>query len=95
MGILHRYCVIEALANPAQQRLKTDDTNIGQWLESLSKFCGFVFKKYPIQLEGILQYVLVQPIFSLFSERVWVPRGTVALTFFHLRRLFSDTLSIS
>lgn len=40
------FCIIEALANPAKQRLKTDDTNLGSWLESLAKFCGFVFTKY-------------------------------------------------
>ncbi|XP_046852760.1 THO complex subunit 2-like [Xenia sp. Carnegie-2017] len=54
------YCIIEALANPEKERLKLDDTNISEWLKSLAIFCGTVFKKYSIELTGLLQYVANQ-----------------------------------
>ena len=51
------FVIVEALANPDKQRLKASDINVGLWLNSLSKFCGFVFRKYSIELSGLLQYV--------------------------------------
>lgn len=33
---------------------------ISTWLQSLSSFCGAVYKKYPIDLGGILQFVANQ-----------------------------------
>ncbi|XP_068267883.1 THO complex subunit 2 isoform X1 [Nyctibius grandis] len=54
------YCVIEALANPEKERMKHDDTTISSWLQSLASFCGAVFRKYPIELAGLLQYVANQ-----------------------------------
>ncbi|XP_066227917.1 THO complex subunit 2-like [Saccopteryx leptura] len=54
------YCIIEALANPEKERMKHDDTTISSWLQSLASFCGSVFRKYPIDLAGLLQYVANQ-----------------------------------
>lgn len=34
--------------------------SISLWLQSLSTFCGAVYKKYNIELTGILQYVANQ-----------------------------------
>lgn len=42
---LLRYCLVEGLANPAKQRLKAGDTNLGMWLESLAKFCGYFLRE--------------------------------------------------
>ncbi|XP_077163774.1 THO complex subunit 2 isoform X2 [Paroedura picta] len=53
------YCIIEALANPEKERMK-HDTTISSWLQSLASFCGAVFRKYPIELAGLLQYVANQ-----------------------------------
>ncbi|XP_051034601.1 THO complex subunit 2 isoform X3 [Phodopus roborovskii] len=54
------YCIIEALANPEKEKMKHDDTTISNWLQSLASFCGAVFRKYPIDLAGLLQYVANQ-----------------------------------
>lgn len=54
------YCLIEALSSPDKQRLKHDGTSISLWLKSLASFCGSVFKKYNIELCGLLQYVANQ-----------------------------------
>ncbi|XP_030637187.1 THO complex subunit 2 [Chanos chanos] len=54
------YCIIEALANPEKERMKHDDTTISSWLQSLASLCGAVFRKYPIELAGLLQYVTNQ-----------------------------------
>ncbi len=54
------YAIIEALNNPEKDRTKHDGTSISLWLTSLSNFCGAVFKKYNIELTGILQYVANQ-----------------------------------
>ena len=49
------YSIIEALNNPEKDRTKHDGTSISLWLQSLSNFCGAVYKKYNIDLTGILQ----------------------------------------
>ncbi|MFT7796093.1 THO complex subunit 2-like [Arapaima gigas] len=54
------YCIIEALANPEKEKMKHDDTTISAWLQSLASLCGAVFRKYPIELAGLLQYVTNQ-----------------------------------
>ncbi|XP_062856432.1 THO complex subunit 2 isoform X2 [Trichomycterus rosablanca] len=54
------YCIIEALANPEKEKMKHDDTTISSWLQSLASLCGAVFRKYPIELGGLLQYVTNQ-----------------------------------
>ncbi|XP_076878905.1 THO complex subunit 2 isoform X2 [Brachyhypopomus gauderio] len=40
--------------------MKHDDTTISSWLQSLASLCGAVFRKYPIELAGLLQYVTNQ-----------------------------------
>uniref|UniRef100_A0A0K2TBN1 THO complex subunit 2 n=1 Tax=Lepeophtheirus salmonis TaxID=72036 RepID=A0A0K2TBN1_LEPSM len=54
------YSIIEALNNPDKDKSKHDGTSISSWSQSLSNFCGSVFKKYNIELTGILQYVANQ-----------------------------------
>ncbi|KAK2503524.1 hypothetical protein MC885_006227 [Smutsia gigantea] len=54
------YCIIEALANPEKEKVKHNGTTISSWLQSLASFCGAVFRKYPIDLAGLLQYVANQ-----------------------------------
>ncbi|CAN8032951.1 unnamed protein product [Ixodes persulcatus] len=54
------YCVAEALCNPEKDRMKHDGTSISLWLQSLASFCGAVFKKYSIDLTGLLQLVANQ-----------------------------------
>ena len=53
------YSIIEALNNPEKDRTKHDGTSISLWLQSLSNFCGAVYKKYNIDLTGILQACLI------------------------------------
>ena len=53
-------CIIEALGSPQKERMKYNDTNISQWLKGLSSFCSNIFKKYSIELTGLLQYVANQ-----------------------------------
>ena len=64
------YCLIEALASVQRNRFKHDGTSISQWLQSLSAFSGAVFKKYNIELTGLLQFVAnqlkAQKRFSIF-----------------------------
>ena len=54
------FCVIECLADPNKEKMKQSDTNISDWLQSLSQFCGAVFKKYPTEITGLLQYIANQ-----------------------------------
>ena len=54
------YSIIEALNNPDKDRTKHDGTSISLWLQSLSNFCGAVFKKHTLDLTGLLQYVANQ-----------------------------------
>ncbi|GFQ66742.1 THO complex subunit 2 [Trichonephila clavata] len=54
------YCVIEALGNSEKDRMKHDGTSISIWLQSLASFGGAVFKKYPIDISGLLQHVANQ-----------------------------------
>jgi hypothetical protein len=54
------YCLIETLASADRDRFKHDGTSISLWLQSLASFCGAIFKKYNIELTGLLQYVANQ-----------------------------------
>lgn len=54
------YCVLEALSNPGKERTNSDGTTISLWLTSLSAFCGAVYKKYSMDLTGLLQYIANQ-----------------------------------
>lgn len=54
------YCLVETLAGADRDRLKHDGNSISLWLQSLASFCGAIFKKYNIELTGLLQYVANQ-----------------------------------
>ena len=43
-----------------KERMKHEDTNLSSWLQGLANFCANVFKKYPIDLTGLLQYITNQ-----------------------------------
>ncbi|KAK3741029.1 hypothetical protein RRG08_005719 [Elysia crispata] len=54
------FCIIEAIANPEKDRMKTDNMNISLWLQSLANFAGAICRKYQVELSGLLQYVANQ-----------------------------------
>ncbi|XP_003246335.1 THO complex subunit 2 isoform X1 [Acyrthosiphon pisum] len=54
------YCIVETLGKSGQDRVKHDGTSISVWLQSTASFCGAIFKKHPVELTGILQYVANQ-----------------------------------
>ncbi|KAJ8878246.1 hypothetical protein PR048_018823 [Dryococelus australis] len=54
------YCLVESLASVDRERVKHDGTSISLWLQSLAAFCGAIFKKYNIELTGLLQFVANQ-----------------------------------
>ncbi|RKP18420.1 hypothetical protein ROZALSC1DRAFT_29898, partial [Rozella allomycis CSF55] len=54
------FILIESLSNPEKDRLKSDGTFINSWLTNLALFTGTFYKKYPVSLEPILQYVFNQ-----------------------------------
>lgn len=54
------YCLIEALAQADRNRFKHDGTSLSMWLQSSANFCGAIYKKYNIELSGLLQYVANQ-----------------------------------
>ena len=52
------YTLLSQLASPSKAQLKDDGLNVSLWMQSLSSFCGNLYKKYPhIELVGLLQYV--------------------------------------
>lgn len=53
-------CIIEHLASPDKQQLKASDGTLSPWLQSLATFVGAAFKKYNMELTGVLQYVANQ-----------------------------------
>jgi len=54
------YCIIESLTLTGRLRFKDDGTSLSLWLQSLASFCGTIYKKYSIELSGLLQYVANQ-----------------------------------
>lgn len=54
------YCVIEALVSSGRDRFKYGGTSLSDWLQSLANFCGAIYKKYTIELSGLLQYIANQ-----------------------------------
>lgn len=54
------YCLIEALAQADRNRFKHDGTSLSMWLQGSANFCGAIYKKYNIELSGLLQYVANQ-----------------------------------
>lgn len=45
------------LCAPEKQKLKASDAALSPWLTSLSTFVAQVFKRYAIDLIGVLQYI--------------------------------------
>ncbi|EDW71305.1 THO complex subunit 2 [Drosophila virilis] len=54
------YCIIESLTMTGRGRFKDDGTSLSLWLQSLASFCGTIYKKYSIEMSGLLQYVANQ-----------------------------------
>lgn len=54
------YCLVESLSQVDRDRFKHDGTSLSLWLQSLANFCGAIYKKYNIELSGLLQYVANQ-----------------------------------
>lgn len=56
------FCIVETLAKASndKSRHKFDGTTISNWLQALASFCGAAFKKYNIELTGLLQFVANQ-----------------------------------
>lgn len=54
------YCIIEILMQPNRINSKQINGMTASWLVNLSVFCGSIYKKYNIELVGILQYVCNQ-----------------------------------
>lgn len=54
------YCIVETLANAEKDRHKHDGISLSLWLQSLSTFCGCLFRKYTTDLTGILQFLANQ-----------------------------------
>lgn len=52
--------LIESLALPSKQGLKTSDGTLSTWLVALATFAGAVYRRYSVEYEGILQYVTNQ-----------------------------------
>jgi THO complex subunit 2 len=53
-------CLIESLASPEKQTLKTETGMISPWLLALSSFVGALYRRYNIDLDGMLYYVINQ-----------------------------------
>ena len=52
------FIILSHLASPQKTQMKTDGLNVSMWMQSLSSFCGNLYKKYPsIELVGLLQYI--------------------------------------
>lgn len=53
------YCIVDVLTEN-KERTANEAMMISPWLQSLSNFCGAVFKKYNVDLGGVLQFVANQ-----------------------------------
>ena len=52
------YIILSHLASTSKDRLKDDGLHVSLWMQSLSSFCGNLYKKHPnIELVGLLQYI--------------------------------------
>ena len=52
------FTVLSHLASPKKTQMKEDGLNVSLWMQSLSSFCGNLYKKYPnIEFVGLLQYI--------------------------------------
>lgn len=60
------YSLIESLCK-SKPRIERNGTTVEKWLKSLSTFCGSLFKKHNIELDGMLTYITNQ----LLSNQVY------------------------
>ncbi|CAB3401547.1 unnamed protein product [Caenorhabditis bovis] len=51
------YCIISQLADPSKQALKSTDATISPWLQALGTLVGSLYRRYPLELNGMLEYV--------------------------------------
>jgi hypothetical protein len=49
-----------AISDADKDKMKYDSTSVSTWLKSVATFCALSFKKYPIELTAIIQYVINQ-----------------------------------
>ncbi len=54
------YSTIIAISDAEKDKMKIDSTSVSTWLKSVATFCALAFKKYPIELTAIIQYVINQ-----------------------------------
>ncbi|PAV81790.1 hypothetical protein WR25_19360 [Diploscapter pachys] len=54
------FCIISQLSNPSKQQLKASDATLSPWLIALANLVGSIYKKYPMELNGMLEYVAHQ-----------------------------------
>jgi THO complex subunit 2 len=54
------YCIIVAISDAEKDKMKHDSTNLSTWLQSIATFCALAFKKYPIELIAMIQFVINQ-----------------------------------
>ncbi|CAJ0597189.1 unnamed protein product [Cylicocyclus nassatus] len=54
------FCIIEQLASPDKQQLKASDGKLSPWLQALATLVGAIYKKYNVELSGMLNYVMNQ-----------------------------------
>lgn len=55
------FCLVDTLCSPDRDRLKSDGTNVSDWLSHLAIFTGAVYKKYSnCDFAPIVLYILLQ-----------------------------------
>lgn len=54
------YCIIVAISDADRDKMKHDSVNLSTWLQSIATFCALAFKKYPIELIAMIQFVINQ-----------------------------------
>jgi THO complex subunit 2 len=54
------YCLIDALSDRRKRRVEENGTSLASWLKSVANFCGTLFRRHEVDLEGILQYLFNQ-----------------------------------
>ncbi|KAF7301535.1 hypothetical protein MIND_00719000 [Mycena indigotica] len=54
------FIILDFLANPHKERVKSDGVNISDWLQSLASFTGMLFRRYSADLTPVLKYIVNQ-----------------------------------
>jgi len=52
------FCIMESLSSPDKGQLKADDGTLSMWIIALATFIGALYKKYPSDLTGMLQFII-------------------------------------